>query len=66
MERRSALKNIGGLLLAPSLALGNTTPAAKPSLRIAHITDVHLKDKFDAPARFTRCLHHLAAANAKG
>ena len=65
MERRSALKNIGGLLLAPSLALGNTTPAAKPSLRIAHITDVHLKDKFDAPARFTRCLHHLQQQTPK-
>ncbi|WPU97236.1 metallophosphoesterase [Mucilaginibacter sp. cycad4] len=65
MERRSALKNIGGLLLAPSLALGNTTQAAKPSLRIAHITDVHLKDKFDAPARFTRCLHHLQQQTPK-
>ncbi|UOE47141.1 metallophosphoesterase [Mucilaginibacter sp. SMC90] len=65
MERRSALKNIGGLLLAPSLALGKTTVPAKPSLRIAHITDVHLKDKFDAPARFTRCLHHLQQQSPK-
>jgi 3',5'-cyclic AMP phosphodiesterase CpdA len=65
MERRSALKNIGGLLLAPSLALGNTTSAAKPALRVAHITDVHLKDKFDAPARFTRCLHHLQQQTPK-
>ncbi|SEO36474.1 3',5'-cyclic AMP phosphodiesterase CpdA [Mucilaginibacter gossypiicola] len=65
MERRSALKNIGGLLLAPSLALGKTKSTAKPSLRIAHITDVHLKDKFDAPARFTRCLHHLQQQTPK-
>jgi 3',5'-cyclic AMP phosphodiesterase CpdA len=65
MERRSALKNIGGLLLAPSLALGKTTSPAKPVLRIAHITDVHLKDKFDAPARFTRCLHHLQQQTPK-
>jgi 3',5'-cyclic AMP phosphodiesterase CpdA len=65
MERRSALKNIGGLLLAPSLALGKTTSLAKPVLRIAHITDVHLKDKFDAPARFTRCLHHLQQQTPK-
>lgn len=65
MERRSALKNIGGLLLAPSLVLGNTTSSEKPSLRIAHITDVHLKDKFDAPARFTRCLHHLQQQTPK-
>lgn len=65
MERRLALKNIGGLLLAPSLALGKTTSTAKPALRIAHITDVHLKDKFDAPARFTRCLHHLQQQTPK-
>ncbi|AYL96567.1 metallophosphoesterase family protein [Mucilaginibacter celer] len=66
MERRSALKNIGGLLLAPSLALGNNTiKPGKPALRIAHITDVHLKDKFDAPARFTRCLHHLQQQTPK-
>jgi 3',5'-cyclic AMP phosphodiesterase CpdA len=65
MERRSALKNIGRLLLAPSLALGKTTSLAKPVLRIAHITDVHLKDKFDAPARFTRCLHHLQQQTPK-
>ncbi|MEO3407823.1 metallophosphoesterase [Mucilaginibacter sp. CAU 1740] len=66
MERRSALKNIGGLLLAPSLALGNNTiKPGKPSLRVAHITDVHLKDKFNAPARFTKCLHHLQQQTPK-
>jgi 3',5'-cyclic AMP phosphodiesterase CpdA len=26
---------------------------------VAHLTDIHLKDKFDAPARFTKCLHHV-------
>lgn len=66
MERRSALKNIGGLLLAPSLALGNNTiKPEKPALRVAHITDVHLKDKFNAPARFTKCLHHLQQQTPK-
>jgi Icc protein len=58
MERRSALKNIGGLLLIPSLGIASTT-AAKPVLRIAHITDVHLKDKFGAPEKFEKCLHHI-------
>ena len=28
-------------------------------MRVAHLTDVHLKDKWDAPARFRRCLHHV-------
>lgn len=59
MERRSALKNIAGLFLAPALSKINWSTGKRPVLRIAHLTDVHLKDKFDAPARFTRCLHHV-------
>jgi len=65
MKRRSALKNLGGLLLLPSLSFGETTAKRKRSLRIAHITDVHLKDKFDAPAKFAECLHHLQKQNPK-
>lgn len=65
MERRSALKSIGGLLLAPSIVLGNTSTEKKSVLRIAHITDVHLKNKFDAPAKFVKCLHHLQQQNPK-
>jgi 3',5'-cyclic AMP phosphodiesterase CpdA len=60
MKRRSALKNIGGLLLAPALPFGNVPDTnEKPVLRVAHLTDVHLKNKFDAPSRFTRCLRHM-------
>lgn len=33
----------------------------KPVLRVAHMTDIHLKNQFNAPARFARCLHHLQA-----
>ena len=58
MERRSAIKNLGGLLIAPAVVL-NGKNTNKPVLRIAHLTDVHLKNKFDAPARYTRCLHHV-------
>lgn len=65
MERRSALKNLGGLLLVPSLTFGETVAKKKRALRIAHITDVHLKDKFDAPAKFAKCLHHLQQQNPK-
>ena len=65
MERRSALKNLGGLLLVPSLTFGSETTKKKRSLRIAHITDVHLKDKFGAPAKFAKCLHHLQQQNPK-
>lgn len=65
MERRSALKGIGGLLLAPSIVLGNTKAEQKPALRIAHITDVHLKNKFGAPAKFVKCLHHIQQQQPK-
>ncbi|RFZ83171.1 metallophosphoesterase [Mucilaginibacter terrenus] len=58
MQRRSALKNLGGLLLAPAFTLQQNT-GAKKVMRIAHLTDVHLKDKFNAPARYARCLHHV-------
>jgi len=65
MERRSVLKGLGGLLLAPSLTFAHTHIEKKPSLRIAHLTDVHLKKKFDAPARFVKCLHHMQQQNPK-
>ena len=61
MERRSALKNIGGLLLAPGLGLSY----AKPALRIAHLTDIHLKNQFGAPDKFVKCLHHVQQQNPK-
>jgi len=65
MERRTVLKSIGGLLLAPSIVLGNTGSKKKPGLRIAHLTDVHLKNKFDAPAKFAKCLQHVQSQNPK-
>ena len=65
MERRSAIKTLGGALLIPSLALGNTTTDKKKVLRIAHLTDIHLKNQFNAPERFTRCLHHVQQQSPK-
>jgi Icc protein len=62
MQRRSLIKNLGGLLVVPALPLGQLAAATghkKPVLRVAHITDVHLKDKWDAPARFRRCLQQI-------
>lgn len=72
MQRRTLIKRLGGLLLAPALpavlpagaaTLGaaHADAAKKPVLRVAHLTDVHLKDKWDAPARFRRCLRHVQA-----
>lgn len=45
--------------MAPSVMSQQAAPAGKPVLRIAHITDVHLKNELDAPAKFTRCLQHI-------
>lgn len=65
MQRRSALKNIGGILLAPALSLGHLSTEKHPVLRVAHLTDIHLKNQFDAPARFTKCLHHMQQQSPK-
>ena len=66
MQRRSLLKTLGGLFLLPaagnplrSLATPVRTPGAKVVLRVAHITDVHIFDKLDAPRHFADCLQHL-------
>ncbi|MDQ0966607.1 Icc protein [Flavobacterium sp. W4I14] len=65
MERRSALKNIGGLFLLPALPAFSSSADKKPVLRVAHITDVHLKNQFNAPARFVKCLHDLQSQSPK-
>jgi 3',5'-cyclic AMP phosphodiesterase CpdA len=59
MQRRTLLKSLGGILLAPSLSSNKKIEHEKPVLRVAHITDVHLKDKWNAPARFEKCLNHI-------
>jgi len=65
MERRSAIKNLGGLLVLPSLGFMAMDNQKKPALRIAHITDVHLKNEFGAPDKFIKCLHHLQEQSPK-
>lgn len=65
MERRTLLRNLGGLLLTAPIAARTITTRAKPTLRVAHLTDVHLKDKWDAPHRFTNCLHHVQKQSPK-
>jgi Icc protein len=59
MERRSVIKSLTGLLALPALRFNPIGSDKKPVLRVAHLTDVHLKDKWDAPARFARCLHQV-------
>jgi Icc protein len=59
MQRRTLVKSLGGLLLMPALPFKSLSADEKPVLRVAHLTDVHLKDKWDAPKRFAKCLHHV-------
>lgn len=68
MKRRSVLKSIGGiggLLLAPSISFGSSSHKKKTVLRIAHLTDVHLKNHLDAPARYAKCLQHVQQQSPK-
>ena len=65
MERRSVLKSIGGLFLLPTIGLANVVQAAKPVFRIAHLTDIHLKNELGAPAKFAKCLQHVQQQQPK-
>jgi 3',5'-cyclic-AMP phosphodiesterase len=59
MQRRDLIKNLGSLLLVPALPLSTFAAARTRVLRVAHLTDVHLKDKWDAPFHFAKCLQHV-------
>ncbi|MES2108622.1 MAG: metallophosphoesterase [Bacteroidota bacterium] len=59
MQRKSFLKSLGGLMLIPALPFKSAAAETKHVLRVAHLTDIHLKNKWDAPARFAKCLHHV-------
>ncbi|WP_183565209.1 metallophosphoesterase family protein [Mucilaginibacter sp. SP1R1] len=65
MKRRDLIKKIG--LAAGTIALGNTVTAApviadqkkKRVLKIAHITDVHIRPEYNAVSRFKKCLEMI-------
>lgn len=65
MQRRSVLKTLGAALLTPSITLASPSPARKRVLRVAHLTDVHLKNELGAPAKFAKCLHHVQQQTPK-
>lgn len=62
MKRRELLRNIG--LTAGAVALSGASAVAsaagtgkrKRILRLAHITDVHIRPEYDAPGRFKKCM----------
>lgn len=51
--------------MLPSVSMGVTDAYRKPVMRVAHITDVHLKNDLGAPAKFVKCLHHLQEQSPK-
>jgi len=65
MKRRLLLKQLGGLALAPAVSFAQIKDVTNPVLRIAHITDVHLKNELEAPGKFARCLHHIQQQTPK-
>lgn len=65
MDRRTLIKNLGGLGLAASLPTSSLLASTRPVLRIAHLTDVHLKNDLGAPAKYIKCLHHVQQQSPK-
>ncbi len=68
MKRREILKQ-AGVLAAAGLVIGNKSDAvaagvsaagkSKPVLRVAHITDVHIRPDLGAPEKFKNCLEEI-------
>ena len=52
-------------MAAPALAFTNAPTDKKRALRIAHLTDIHLKNQFNAPQKFVKCLHHVQQQSPK-
>jgi Icc protein len=64
IQRRTALKGISVALATPFLG-DKILSADKPVLRVAHITDVHLKNDLGAPEKFAKCLRNIQDQNPK-
>lgn len=62
MNRKTWLKKSGlaaaSLTLSPFL-ISNKKPETTPFLRVAHITDVHVRPENGIPARLKSCLHQV-------
>lgn len=63
MNRRDILKHSGllaaGTLLGPAAVKAAGNSKRSPVLTVAHITDVHIREDLDAPARFKKCLEEI-------
>ena len=60
MNRREVISSLG--MLGASALVGGAglgAPKRTRSIRIAHLTDIHLWDRNNAPKKFEKCLHAL-------
>ncbi|MFN8358169.1 MAG: metallophosphoesterase [Spirosomataceae bacterium] len=67
MNRRNLLSSLGAAasLLPFSGWAASPTPLPKRSVRIAHLTDVHIQPLIGAAKGFEKCLHHLQQLDPK-
>ena len=69
MKRRELITKAGlasaGAILTPAALHAAPKPGKKnkKSLRVAHITDVHIRPEYNAPDRFKSCLQDVKAHN---
>lgn len=65
MKRRGFIKKTGSTAAMAAVAPATFQPSWKPgtksakSLRVAHITDVHIRPEHNAPDRFRKCLQDI-------
>ncbi len=67
MQRRTLIKSIGLLAAAGTIAgpvqtaesIMHPAKRRKRALRIAHITDVHIRPEYNAPERFLKCMQQV-------
>ena len=56
------MASAGAVLIPAALhAVPGPVKKSKKSLRVAHITDVHIRPEHNAPARFRKCLQDIKA-----
>jgi len=65
MSRRELLAASAAGILLPSLGAASPSPARKRTLRIAHLTDIHIQPERGAADGFAAAIEHALAQNDK-
>ncbi|MBC6999054.1 metallophosphoesterase [Cytophaga sp. FL35] len=67
MNRRNAIKNFGlgagATMVSPTNFAVKSTRSKKSILKIAHITDIHIRPEENAPERFLKCIKEVKNHN---